>query len=270
LEPPRFWSVAESKDLEKSAKRRIREKNFRKLKKGLYDEFGGTGSQIGFVNDLLEKHRGSDLEEDDVLLDCTEYRIVYRHVARPTDERTFIAAVIPKGAVCHIALTTIRPYQINADEADLSTTPLHTVYERVFSDRELFACVGLLNSIVFDYLMRTKIDSNIVMYKFKESQLPRLTEEDQWFDYVWKRAAKLNCYGEEFADMRDRLGNEPVMDIADRRQLRAKIDAAAFHAIGLNNKEAEYILSTFHKVSNPRIMDDLYFESVLSEFRSLQ
>jgi hypothetical protein len=108
------------------------------------------------------------------------------------------------------------------------------------------------------------------MYKFKESQLPRLTKGDQWFEFIWERAAKLNCYGEDFVDMRNRLGINSVTANEERRELRAEIDAAAFHAIGLNKNEVEYILSNFHKVNNPRVMDDRYFELVLSKFNSLQ
>jgi hypothetical protein len=75
LESPKFWSVAEDTNPELSAKRRIREKNLRRLKRGLYDAFDGSGSQIGFVNDLLETHRGEELSESDVLLDCTRSRL---------------------------------------------------------------------------------------------------------------------------------------------------------------------------------------------------
>ena len=184
LESPKFWSVNEDGNPEKSAKRRIREKNYRKLKRGLYDAFDGSGSQKKFVNKTLNQHRGEGLSEEDVLLDCTEYRIVYRDIARANDERTMIASVIPKEVVCHNKLHTIRPYSIEPEQEDLSKSPLHDVYHRIFSDQELFVTLGLLNSIPFDFLMRTKIDSTVVMYKFTESQVPHLTEGDDWFEYI--------------------------------------------------------------------------------------
>ncbi len=270
LEDPVLWSVDESKNPEKSAKRRIKEKNYRTLKRGLYDEFGGSGSQKSFVNQLLKKHGRGPLTEDDVLLDCTEYRIVYREIARPTDERTQIAAVIPPGYVCYHKLHTIRPYEIDAEEADLNNEPLHDVYSRVFTDDELFVAVGLLNSIPFDFLMRTKVDSSIVMYKFGESQLPRLTDGDDWFHYISERAAKLNCYGESFAEMRERLGGiKPATDEAERIELQAEIDAAAFHAYGLNESDTEFVLDDFHQVTNPRVMTEEYFELVFEKYTQL-
>jgi hypothetical protein len=270
LEGPKFWSVDEEKDPELSAKRRIREKSLPKLKRGLYEAFDGSGSQIGFVNDLLDEYRGKPLSEQDVLLDCTEYRIAYRDIARSTDERTFISTVLPKGVVCHDKAPTLRPYKVSPDEDNLTEAPLHEAYERIFSDEELFVAVGLLNSLPFDFLMRTKIDSTVVFYKLKESQAPRLTEGDKWFDYIWTRAARLNCYGEKFEEMRDRLGGiEPVTEMDERREVQAELDAAAFHAYGLNRDQTAFVLDDFHRVQNPRLMDEEYFDTVLEKYDCL-
>ena len=270
ISPPEFWSVDEDVDPDKSAKRRIREKSVRKLKRALYDEFDGTGSQVSFVNELLEESRGKALSEADVLLDSTEYRIVYRDVTKFTNERTMIAAVIPSGVVCHNKLHTVRPYTIEPSEQDLADSSLHSVYKRIFTDQELFAALGLIDSIPFDYLMRTKIDTSIVMYKFEESQVPRLTEGDEWFEYIWRRAARLNCYGEEFAEMRDRLGGiDPATDPDERERVQAELDAAAFHAYGLEREQTKFVLDDFHQVQNPRRMTDEYFELVLEKYDEL-
>jgi len=270
IDPPEFWSVDEDVDPERSAKQRIREKSVRKLKTAIYNAFDGSGSQVSFVNDLLEEHRGEELSEDDVLLDCTEYRIVFRDITKFTNERTIIASVIPPNVVCTNTLHTIRPYHVNPDEDDLQDSPLHSVYERVFTDRSLFAALGLINSIPFDYLMRTKIDTHIVMYKFEESQVPHLTEGDEWFDHIWRRAVGLNAYGEEFEEMRDRLGGiEPATDPDEREQLQAELDAASFHAYGLDRDQTEFVLDDFYQVNSPRRMTDEYFELVLKKYAEM-
>lgn len=275
IEELSFWSVEEEKNPEKSAKRRVREKRFNQgePKKPIYLTFGGedsSKSQKQFVNDLLKEQRGEPLSEDDVLLDCTEYRIAYRDVARTTDERTLIATVLPKGAPVVHTVQTLRPYEIRPIEEHLKENPLHSAYQRVFSDRELFCAVGLLNSIPFDFLMRTKVDSHIVKYKFTESQAPRLTDGDEWFDYIWKRAAQLNCYGEDFEEMRSRLsGIEPATEIAERREIQAELDAAAFHAYGLGREQTAFVLEDFHRVQDPRLMDEEYFGMVLEKYDDL-
>jgi len=266
IDPPEFWSIDEDVAPEQSAKQRIRGKNLRKLKRAIYDAFDGSGSQVGFVNDLLEKHRGQELSVDDVLLDCTRPRVVFRDVTKFTNERTLVTAVIPDNIVCHNKLHTIRPYEINPSEVDLSKSPLHEMYEPIFTDKELFVAVGLLGSIPFDYLMRTKIDTSVVMYKFKESQVPRLTEGDDWFEHIWTRAAKLNCYGDAFAEMRDRLNIEAATDPAVRKRIQAELDAGAFHAYGLDREQTSFVLDDFYQVQNPRRMTDEYFDLVLEMF----
>ncbi|MCU4971148.1 Eco57I restriction-modification methylase domain-containing protein [Halobacteria archaeon AArc-m2/3/4] len=275
LSPVSLWGVSEDTP-EKSAKHRARMKNFRSrdpntsLKKAIYNKFDGTGSQKGFVNNLLDQHGRRELSPEDVLLDCNEYRIGIRNIARADDERTLIASVLPKDIITVHTICTIRPYIVNPSEDDLSNYPMHSAYERAFTDKELFVVVGLLNSIPFDYLMRTKVDSHIVQYKFNESQLPRLTDGDNWFHYISDRAARLNCYGDEFAEMRERLGGiEPVTEDDTRRELQAEIDAASLHAYGLNREEAEFMLSDFHRVENPRLMDEPYFEMVLDKYDEL-
>lgn len=270
IDPPEFWSVEEETNPEQSAKQRLREKTIGRLKSAIYEEFDGTGSQKSFVNELLEGHRGEPLSEDDVLLDCTEYRISFRRVARSTDERTLIATILPKGIVCHNTLLPVRNYRIEPYEEGLTETPLHDFYQRIFTDRELFTKVGILNSIPFDYLLRTKIDTDIATYKFKESQIPPITEGNYWFEYIWIRAARLNCYGDEFEEMRERLdGIEPVTDMDERKRLQAEIDAAAFHAYGLDREKTAFVLDDFHRVKNPRLMSDEYFDLVLEKYDAL-
>jgi len=272
LEEPKFWSLEEDDTPEKSAKKRVREKAFNKgsLKKAIYNTFDGektSKSQKGFVNDLLEDKRGEPLSEKDIRLDCNEYRIVFRDVTNSTNERTMIASVLPKGIVCTDSVRTIQPFKIEVSDDDLQEYPLHSAYERVFTDRELFATLGLLNSIPYDFLMRTKVSSHIPKYKFEESQVPRLSKGDDWFDYISTRASKLNCYGEAFQDMRKRLGGiTPVTDQEVRIQTQAEIDAASFHAYELPRRDMEYILNTFHRVSNPRVMTSDYFDRVFENY----
>lgn len=275
LESPKFWSVEEEADPRLSAKKRIREKEFNKgnLKKEVYEEFEGTEtskSQMRFVDDLLKETRDEPLGENDIRLDCTEYRIVFRDVSNATNERTMIASVLPKGWVCLDSVRTVRPFKIDVDEDDLEKYPLHGAYQRIFTDEELFLLLGFLNSVPFDFLIRTKVSSHIPKYKFEESQVPRLTEGDDWFEYIWTRAARLNCYGEAFAEMRERLGGiEPAIEMDERARLQAEIDAAAFHAYGLDREETAFVLDDFHRVKNPRLMTDEYFESVLSIYDDL-
>ena len=280
-----LWSVGEDVSEKKSGKTRVRGKNLRSrdedisLKKAIYERFTeypeyshlSTQSQKGFVNDLLSKeYDRPGLSPEDVLLDSTEYRIALREVTNSTNERTVVASVLPKGALAVHTLHTVRPYKVNPEQENLGDYPMHSAYNRVFTDKELFVCVGLLNSIPFDYLMRTKVDTHVVKYKFEESQMPRLQEGNDWFHYISDRAARLNCYGEEFEEMRERLGGiKPTTGESERRELQAEIDAASSHAYGFDREEIKFILDDFHRVQNPRMMTEDYFELVLKKYDKL-
>jgi hypothetical protein len=271
LSPPKLWSVDEDHNPKKSAKRRIREKDIRRLKRRIYHSLNGTGTQKGFVNSKLEDKGRAELSLDDVLLDCERYRLVFRDIANATNERSLIATVIPPGIVCHNKAPVIRPHTIEPSEDDLGDSPLHSVFERIFTDRELFTALGLLNSIPFDYLVRTKLDTSMSVYVLEESQMPRLTDGDDWFQYISERSARLNSYGEAFEEMRNRLGGiSPATERSERNELQAEIDAAAFHAYGLERREVQYILDDFHRVHSPRIMTEEYFDMVFEKFDILE
>lgn len=258
-----------------SAQYRVREKKFNRgnLKREIYESFGGpetSKSQVQFVDELLEEHRGHGLEQEDVLLDCTEYRIGIRDVSRARDERTIIATVLPKEVICLHTINTFKPFAIEPEEEHLFESPLHSPYVRRFSDRELFVATGLLNSIAFDFLMRTKVETHIVKRELLESQIPRLTDGDNWFHYISERAARLNCYGEPFEEMRERLGGiEPATRDQERRELQAEVDAAVFHAYGLERRDVKFILDDFHRVQNPKLMDQEYFDLIFEKYEFL-
>ncbi|WP_276259003.1 Eco57I restriction-modification methylase domain-containing protein [Haloglomus litoreum] len=271
LKGPKYWSRG-MYDPPNSAQYRVREKKFNRgnLKRAIYDAFGGedtSKSQVQFVDNLLEEYRGHGLEEEDVLLDCSEYRIAIRDISRARNERTIMACVIPKEIVCLHTINTLKPFKIEPEESHLSESPLRSIYKHRFTDKELFTATGLLNSIPFDFLMRTKVESHIIKREFLESQMPRLTSGDDWFHYISERASRLNCYGEEFAEMRERLGGiEPATEHEERRELQAEIDAAAFHAYGVERRDVQFVLDDFHRVSNPRLMTEEYFGMVFEKF----
>jgi len=64
-------------------------------------------------------------------------------------------------------------------------------------------------------------------------------------------------------------GVDPVTEEDERRQLRAEIDAAAFHAYGLGPEEMQFVLDDFHLVDNPRLMDCKYLEMVSEQYHEL-
>lgn len=70
--------------------------------------------------------------------------------------------------------------------------------------------------------------------------------------------------------MRQRLGGiNPATDMEERKRVQAEIDAAAFHAYGLDRDETAFVLEDFHRVQNPRLMTEDYFDLVLEQYDEL-
>ena len=47
------------------------------------------------------------------------------------------------------------------------------------------------------------------------------------------------------------------------------MDAAAFHAYRLDHEQTAFVLGDFHRVQNPRLMDEDYFQLVLEKYEQL-
>lgn len=261
LAAPSYWGVREHGD-EPSAKTRIRERELRELERQFIDVVVDS-QQVTFGD-------GSTLHQDDVQMPFNEYRIAYRDIANSTNERTFIASVIPPGVVCLNTLHTIHPYDWKRQEQQTGTTTPDELFTLAYDLEELFCLLGILNSIPFDYLMRTKVETHLSDYLVKESQAPRLTEDTPWFDPIWESAAQLNCYGDSFDSLRDDLDITPIFDETERRFTQATIDAAAFRAYGFEDIDVVWsVIDSFGLVRSPRVMDDRYIDEVLDQFEEL-
>lgn len=130
----------------------------------------------------------------------------WRDIARATDERTFIAAQVPRLAYNHKWLL------------GLPTGGRHGLQ-------------AAWSSFAFDFAARQKIGGTSMGY-FIVNQLPtptpgQLEEHQRWID---DRIDRLNS---------QRLGPEI------NAQLRAELDALMFHVYGISRDDVDYILETF-------------------------
>lgn len=261
LDRPSYWGVSEDRN-EPSAKTRIRKRELHGLDRQFADVI--VDSQKVTFED------GTTLGQAEVPMPFDERRIAYRDVATSQNERTVIASVIPSGVVCLNTLHTIHPYDWRRQDQRIDTATPQELFRSTYHPEELFCLLGLLNSIPFDYLMRTKVDTHVSDYLIKESQVPRIPSNSPWFDLIWESAAQLNCYGDSFASLRDDLGITPRYDEAARRTAQATIDAAAFRAYGFEDIDVVWsVIDTFPIVRSPRVMDDKYMDDLLDRFEDL-
>jgi hypothetical protein len=155
-----------------------------------------------------------------------------RRVARNTDERTVIAAVIPWGAASYGWIISAGP-----------------------SAEGLAILCAQYNSFVFDFLARQFLTQPSIPQSTFE-QLPAVSIDRlrtgtaavaRIDEFIFKRSVALCATGLELEDWSRECGQaEPSdWDPAGRGIVRAELDAVFFHLFGVARDDVDYIMETF-------------------------
>jgi len=127
------------------------------------------------------------------------YRIAYRAVASATNRRTFISTILPKGVYLGHSLNATIPYSWVVEQGALKTHNNYTV-------RQLLVVTSFFNSLTVDFIVRRKTDKNVSMFLVYQLPIPRLMEEDRFFDDICRRSALLICTTPEFDELAEEAG----------------------------------------------------------------
>jgi hypothetical protein len=164
------------------------------------------------------------------------YRLVFRDIARSSDERTMIAAIAPAGVVFGHTATVERAPAAR-------------------SNAEALVLCALLNSHPFDWLTRLKAGTHLSLYLIEGLPVPEIAPAAALF--LAHAALRLSCHHAGYAALwRDQLGKRwrkpEGADPAERLKLRAAIDAVAAHAYGLTHDAYQHVLTGFSHKSAPQ------------------
>ena len=167
------------------------------------------------------------------------YAIGFRDIARTTDERTMIAAIVPWSGYSNKV-----PLLVCADELEVA------VFNRLAP-----IWVANFSSFAFDFVVRRKMQStNINLYILE--QLPVITRaaydrrigDTTAADLVRDHVLRL-CYTAwdlaPFARAQGYEGEPFGWDVEERRRLRARLDALYFLLYGLDRDDAAYVMDSF-------------------------
>ena len=162
-----------------------------------------------------------------------DWLLVWRSLARATDERTVIATVLPAmTAVSHSA----------------------GILLPATSDHMAACLTAMLNSIVLDYVERIKQSgSNVSLFYLK--QLPILPPEafkEQDIAFICERVAKLTRTADDINEVW--LTDYPAYTFQgpeERLQIRCELDAYIARMYGLTREELHYILDPADAMNDP-------------------
>ena len=155
-------------------------------------------------------------------------RIAYRMVARSTDNRTVICALVPP----KVAITHGAPYLMFPT-----------------GDREDVAYVlGVLSSIPLDWQARRTVEINLTYHILNGLSFPRPAKENALRQRIISIVVRLTCIDDRYLSWGAffKVDVLPV-DLLEKDELIAELDALVSILYGLSEIQIEYVFKNFHR-----------------------
>jgi len=168
----------------------------------------------------------------DYHLDYEYHRLGFRSVASSTNRRSMIASLLPREIFCGNSLSLFR----NFNDENI----------RLIEEDKLIYMCGILNSFAFDYLLRLQITTNLNFFFIYQMPIPstKKTELNEMISYV----LKLTENAKEFSTLRNKYNIKgKTLSDKEKWQIIANINIIAGKLYGLNKKDMEHIMDTFHQ-----------------------
>jgi len=179
------------------------------------------------------------------------FRVAFREIAANTNERSLIATILPPETF------STHKLMLNRDPSGIGLS-------------ESVSLCAILNSFLFDYLVRQRVTTSISVNVIEQLPIPRLTAAHPDFRPLVERAARLVGTSAEFDELlQEVFGRKAthkthgVTDPQERLTLRAQIDALVARLYELTQEEFQHILSTFP------LVDESVKTQTLNTYRDL-
>jgi len=180
-----------------------------------------------------------------VRLAYEEYRFVYRRIARNTDERTLISAIIRRNVFSGEAAPYVTPLRFLPERTIDPMNKQDNLYIVDPTLRQLLFLCGLFNSFTLDYVIRFKVSANVNFFYVYGLPVPRLCAGDPSFEAIVPRVARLVCTTPEFDDLARMVGmarGTGATDPDERQQIKNEIDALVARLYGLDTDDLRHVL----------------------------
>ena len=166
------------------------------------------------------------------------YQLVFRNIARANDLRTVFASILPPHTFYPHSLYTIIPLHNGA--VDLS--PAY--------NQNIAYLVGLLNSMTFDFLIRSKVNTNVASV-IKNTPIPDVQNPQ-----ISTLAAKLSVGTDEFEAFAESMRvRNTTLSPPERIRACAQLDALVAAEYGLSRDEYLRILNSFKFGEDPSLLE---------------
>lgn len=165
---------------------------------------------------------------DPTTLPCRQARIAFRDVARATDSRTLVAALVP-------------PDRILIEKAPYIARVGGSITDEAY-------LLGLFSSLIVDWFSRRIIETKVSFSILNSMPIPDVGPGHPGYQQVVEAAGRLAAVDDRYAGWAKTVG-VPVGSVgneANRDDLLAQLDACVARLYGLTEKEVEHLFATFH------------------------
>ena len=160
-------------------------------------------------------------------------RLAFRAIASSTNVRTVIACILPPNTVSDHNVSVIIPKKGMKRSLD-------SVYYKLIAYLS-----GILNSYVFDFLVRTRISIYFSFYIFYQTPVPAEINSPI-AKQIEELSAILSSCDDRFLELAKTFGLKPViLNMRERIELTAKLNALVAKHYGLNRQQLQVILNSF-------------------------
>jgi hypothetical protein len=166
---------------------------------------------------------------DDSTLPARNCRIAFRDVARATDGRTVISALIPP----ELTLTNEAPYLLWKNGG-----PTENAY-----------VLGVLCTTALDWYARRVVELHVNFFIFNRFPIPDPDPTDDRYLRTVEVAGRLAAVDDRYTSWAEAVGVEvgSVTTQAEKDDLIAELDAVVAHLYGLDAEDLEVIWETFYE-----------------------
>lgn len=194
-----------------------------------------------------------DFESTLIRFDRTYFRLGFRDIARDTDERTGIFSLLPKNIGGGNTLWTHIPKTYILNSGQIRTSDI--------SHRRICFMLGILNSLIVDFIFRGMVQIHLNKTYIKRIPLPQPSDKqiksNETYAFIARSALILQLYNDKaghFIELANEFGiakSEIPKTQKLYDSLKARLDIAVAKLYGLDFDDFSHILESF-KVLNSK------------------
>jgi len=204
--------------------------------------YAWTNSRAEIIDELSRKRKASfrrpggspwlgaseRVIQDESTIECLHPRIAFRDIARSTDSRTIVAALLPPQVVC------------------VNTAPV-IIFSKGTNSMITYV-LGVICSRICDWYARRWVELHLNFSIFNYLPCPRVAEAHPLFAEMVTAAGRLACIDNRFSGWAKSINSScGPLETNLKNELIDQVDAVSALLYGLSEQELETVFETFHE-----------------------